>query len=53
MRSPEAKDYWSPGVYREILKPERIVCTDSFSDEKGTGEDMPVIFRTPTDICGK
>ena len=35
MRSPEGKDYWSTGVYREIVRPERIVCTDSFADEKG------------------
>jgi uncharacterized protein YndB with AHSA1/START domain len=35
MRSPDGKDYWSTGVYREIIKPERIVCTDSFADEKG------------------
>jgi len=35
MRSPEGKDYWSTGVYREIIKPEKIVCTDSFADEKG------------------
>lgn len=35
MRSPEGKDYWGTGVYREIVPFERIVCTDSFSDEKG------------------
>ena len=35
MRSPEGKDYWSTGAYREIIEPERIVCTDSFADEKG------------------
>ena len=35
MRSPDGKDYWSTGVYREIVKPERIVCTDSFADERG------------------
>jgi uncharacterized protein YndB with AHSA1/START domain len=35
MRSPEGRDFWSTGVYREIKKPERIVCTDSFADEKG------------------
>jgi uncharacterized protein YndB with AHSA1/START domain len=35
MRSPEGKDFWSTGVYREIVEPERIVCTDSFADEKG------------------
>jgi uncharacterized protein YndB with AHSA1/START domain len=35
MRSPEGKDYWSTGVYREIVPFERIVSTDSFADEKG------------------
>ncbi|CAG0981758.1 MAG: SRPBCC domain-containing protein [Candidatus Methanoperedens sp.] len=35
MRSPEGKDYWSTGVYRVIVPMERIVCTDSFSDEEG------------------
>ncbi len=35
MRSPEGKDYWSTGVYREIVESERIVCTDCFADEKG------------------
>ncbi|MFA6916895.1 MAG: SRPBCC domain-containing protein [Parachlamydiales bacterium] len=35
MRSPDGKDYWGIGVYKEILKPSRIVLSDSFSDEKG------------------
>lgn len=35
MRSPDGKDYWNTGVYREIVKPERIVYTDSFADERG------------------
>jgi uncharacterized protein YndB with AHSA1/START domain len=35
MRSPEGLDYWGKGVYREIVAPERIVYTDTFSDEKG------------------
>ena len=35
MRSPDGKDYWSTGVYREIVPLERIVSTDSFADEKG------------------
>ena len=35
MRSPDGKDFWSTGVYRELVPPERIVATDSFSDEKG------------------
>ncbi|HXX55757.1 MAG TPA: SRPBCC domain-containing protein [Methanoregula sp.] len=35
MRSPDGKDYWNTGVYREIVPMERLVATDSFSDEKG------------------
>ena len=35
MRSPEGQDFWSTGVYREIVAPSRLVCTDSFADEKG------------------
>jgi uncharacterized protein YndB with AHSA1/START domain len=35
MRSSDGKDFWSTGVYREIVKHKRIVCTDSFADEKG------------------
>jgi uncharacterized protein YndB with AHSA1/START domain len=35
MRSPEGKEYWGKGVFRDIVWNERIVYTDSFSDEKG------------------
>lgn len=35
MRGPDGKDYWSTGVYREIVPMERIVVTDSFADAKG------------------
>jgi uncharacterized protein YndB with AHSA1/START domain len=35
MRSPEGKDYWSTGIYREIVPQKRIAYTDSFADEKG------------------
>jgi len=35
MRSPEGRDYWSTGVYHDIVPMERIVLTDSFADEKG------------------
>lgn len=35
MRAPDGKDYWSTGVYREIVAPERIVATDSFCDPAG------------------
>ncbi len=35
MRGPDGKDYWSTGIYREIVPGERLVMTDSFADEKG------------------
>ena len=35
MRSPDGKDFWSTGTYREIVPMERIVTTDSFADEQG------------------
>jgi uncharacterized protein YndB with AHSA1/START domain/predicted enzyme related to lactoylglutathione lyase len=35
MRSPDGQDYWSRGVYREIVVPERLVTTDSFADAEG------------------
>lgn len=35
MRSAEGQEYWSTGVYREIIPLEKIVATDSFADEKG------------------
>jgi uncharacterized protein YndB with AHSA1/START domain len=35
MRAPDGKDYWSTGVYREVVPPKRLVMTDSFADEEG------------------
>lgn len=35
MRSPEGRDYWTTGVYKEIVPFERIVYTDSFADAEG------------------
>jgi uncharacterized protein YndB with AHSA1/START domain len=36
MRSPEGKDLWSTGTYRDIVPQSLIVSTDSFSDENGS-----------------
>lgn len=36
MRSPEGKDFWSKGVFREIVAPERLVMTDSSQMRKVT-----------------
>jgi uncharacterized protein YndB with AHSA1/START domain len=35
MRGPDGTNYWGTGVYREIVPLERIVYTDSFSDDHG------------------
>lgn len=35
MRSNQGAEFWSTGVYKEIITNKKIVCTDSFSDEKG------------------
>jgi uncharacterized protein YndB with AHSA1/START domain len=35
MRSADGQDIWCRGVYREVVEPERIVSTDSFSDKDG------------------
>jgi uncharacterized protein YndB with AHSA1/START domain len=35
MRSPEGKDFWSTGTFREIVPLKRLAMTDSFADEKG------------------
>jgi len=59
------RDFWSTGVYREIVPAERIVCTDSFADEKGNvvpathygmTADVPLemlVTRTFEDMGGK
>ncbi len=35
MRSPEGRDIWGRGVYRDIVVPERIVYSDMFADADG------------------
>jgi uncharacterized protein YndB with AHSA1/START domain len=35
MRAPDGKEYWSTGVYREVVPKERLVFTDAFADADG------------------
>ncbi|MEN6560546.1 MAG: SRPBCC domain-containing protein [Acidobacteriota bacterium] len=35
LRSPEGKETWSTGFFREIVPLQRLVATDSFADDKG------------------
>ncbi len=33
IRSPEGKDHWMQGLYREVIEPERLVFTFAWEDE--------------------
>jgi uncharacterized protein YndB with AHSA1/START domain len=35
MRSPDGKEIWGRGMYREVTAPKRLVYADSFADEDG------------------
>jgi uncharacterized protein YndB with AHSA1/START domain len=35
MKAPDGREFWSTGVYQEIVLLKKIVYTDSFSDNKG------------------
>lgn len=35
MKGPDEKVIWSGGVYEQIVPNEKIVCTDSFTDDRG------------------
>jgi uncharacterized protein YndB with AHSA1/START domain len=65
MRDPSGKLFWSGGVYKEIRKPELIVASDYFANEKGEpidpntygmGADFPkegLVRTTFEDVKGK
>src|SRR5712672_1132923 len=35
MRNSDGQEYWSTGIYKEIIPLEKIVSTDNFSDPQG------------------
>jgi len=35
MRDPDGNDYWSTGIFQEIVPYEKLVFTDSFADAEG------------------
>lgn len=39
MRNEDGQEYWTTGVYREIVPPEKLVYTDNFSDASGNKVD--------------
>lgn len=46
MRSPDGKEYWLSGVYKEIDEPERIVFTHVWDDETGRPGHETVVTVT-------
>jgi len=54
MRGPDGDDHWSQGVYREIVKPERLVFAGCWADAEGkpTGPESTITV-TFEDLGGK
>ena len=46
MKGPDGKEYWSIGVYKEIIPLKKIVYKDSFADFKGN-EVPPSFYGMP------
>jgi uncharacterized protein YndB with AHSA1/START domain len=53
MRSPDGKDYWVRGRYREVVAPERLVIECTADDDKGIARLEEVISVTFTERAGK
>jgi uncharacterized protein YndB with AHSA1/START domain len=53
MRSPEGRDLWLGGVYREIVAPERLVFTHAWDDADGKPGHETVVTVTLADHQGK
>ena len=50
LRTPDGKDMWGKFVYREIVKPEKLVWLNSFSDEKGGTTVHPMSPTWPREM---
>jgi uncharacterized protein YndB with AHSA1/START domain len=50
LRSPDGGDMWGRFVFREIVKPERLVWVNSFSDEKGGITKHPMMDDWPSEM---
>lgn len=49
-RSPEGQEMWGKFDYREIAEPEKLVFTNSFSDEEGNTVRAPFSASWPLEI---
>lgn len=50
MRSPDGREMWGKFVYREIVRPERIVFINSFSDKDGNTTGAPFAADWPLEV---
>lgn len=50
MRAPDGLDMWGKFAYREIVKPERIVFVNSFSDDIGGLTRHPFVATWPLEM---
>ena len=53
MRTPDGKDLWLGGVYREIVEPERLVFTHAWNNESGQPGPETLVTVTFTERNGK
>lgn len=53
MRSPDGKDLWLGGVYREIVAPERLVFTHAWDGPDGKRGHETLVTVTLADRAGK
>jgi uncharacterized protein YndB with AHSA1/START domain len=52
-RSPEGKDYWVRGLYRELVPPRRLVIASTADDERGVPALEELVEVTLTDEDGR
>ena len=50
LRAPDGKEMWGKFVYREIVKPERLVSINSFSDKDGGTTVHPMNPNWPREM---
>ena len=53
MRTPDGKDLWLGGVYREIVEPERLVFTHAWNNESGQPGPETLVTVTFAERNGK
>jgi uncharacterized protein YndB with AHSA1/START domain len=54
MRSPEGTDHWLQGTYRELVEPEKLVCSYAWADAQGNRtRPETVLTITLADLGGK